>query len=108
RSSEGAGDAAGAGAVSLSEMFDPVAAVQAAALDESLLPRNESVEGQRVEVEMIPQADERRTLAAEQASVPAFVRSQEAAIVARGVGAEHGDVVSRYFTPDSSSADGAP
>ncbi len=108
RSTEGAGDAAGAGAAALPEMFDPVAAVQAAAVAESLLPRNESTEGRRVEIEMVPQAEERPSDDEAPVLAPDFVRSREAAIVARGVGAEHGDVVGRYFTPDSSSGDGAP
>lgn len=104
KSSEGAGDAAGAGGAALFDIFDPLAPVQAEIGTEALLPRNESDEGQYVEIEMIPQAGGSTAEDGDHdVTVPAFVRAAESASATRGLGPEHLDVVSRYFTPESNA-----
>lgn len=100
RSSDAAGDAAGQGGAEFGVGSASFLDLAVEGGEMSALQRNESDDGKFVEMELVPRADDAvASSGAAQTMVPAFSRADESAFTTRGIGAEHADVVSRYFTP---------
>ena len=102
RSSDGAGDAAGAGGAELSAA--PAIADGPVDTAVAALPQNERTDGRFAEVELLPDVPDGfvavpLTLGAGQT----FVRAAESSSAARGIGGTYRDVVARYFTPAAGS-----
>lgn len=101
-SSDAAGDAAGQGGADLGAGSDSFLGLTTSGGALSALRLNESDDGKFVEMELVPRADDTAASSAvSTGAVPAFSRADESAFTTRGIGAEHADVVSRYFTPDT-------
>ncbi|HET8985214.1 MAG TPA: hypothetical protein VFN03_05600, partial [Trueperaceae bacterium] len=104
RSSDRAGDAAGAGGAGLEAGAASPAGARQTDVAVAALPRNEDEGGQFSEVEMLPGESEiavRLPLAPGDPVV--FTRAQESSSSSRGIGGTYKDVVARYFTPVGST-----
>jgi hypothetical protein len=108
RSSERAGDAAGAGGAELGADA-AFLALDAASEAVTALPWSERDDGAFVEVELVPDAVLGSARAFTRAGNDApYARGDEAASVSRAIGVTYRDVVGRYFLPGALATEGRP
>lgn len=100
RSTDGAGDAAGAGSGPLQPGSQAFLEQDVGAIVATALPQAQVNDGGTVPVELVPGTRLSSAGAAAAGSPRTFSRSEEAAFSERGIASTYAAAVSRYFTPD--------